>query len=168
MKSFYQFSKIGLDCDPITFTPTFPTDSPSRGIFVGVRFDDKSIRNILNYAKQIGIKNPVKKEDLHCTLIASRIAVDYEPSSKIKAFALVKCLRELNRCIVLELESEELKARHEALRLQFGMMSDFGCFIPHITLSYEPQEIDIQLFNAMFAEFEVCAVSEYVEEMITN
>lgn len=140
----------------------------STGVYVAVRFDERSVKKILNYARKIGISQPISKSKLHCTVIASRITKDFTPLKKIDIYPIVKCLKILNKCVVLELDCASLNERHEELRLQYHLMSDFGYYIPHITLSYEPQLIDIDTLNASFVEFEIHAISEYVQPLDFN
>jgi hypothetical protein len=46
-----------------------------------------------------------------------------------------------------------------------GCVGCVGYYIPHITLSKVPQDIDYDTINAGFVEFEVHAVKEYYETL---
>lgn len=150
----------------ISFKDFLYKGESQEGSYVGLRYDEKSCKAIIKLAKEIGIRDIMPKSELHTTLIYSRIPlIGYEIPENTSIYANTKCIKRLGGLTVIELSSKEMEERQRHLIHDCRGMSDFGYYIPHITLSKVPQDIDYDTINAGFVEFEVHAVKEYYETL---
>lgn len=141
------------------------------GTYIAATPTEESLDSLEKLQKRLGIKNPVSRDEMHCTIIYSlRGDPNVRPYNKgwtAEASGL-RLLGENKNCLVLELESEDLQRRHEQLKYN-GLTHTFDEYIPHITLSYEyeDEEIDDELLydengdSVVLVEFE----SEYSEPL---
>lgn len=140
-----------------------------QGQFVGVKFDDRSNRDILSFAKKHQIIDVIPPEKLHCTLIYSRRFLDwFEITPIIDEYALVISFGLLNGFPVLFVESEYLTRKNIKLRLFNNASADFELYIPHVSLSYTRQDVDVEKINASFSEFEIHMIEEYENVLKIN
>lgn len=94
--------------------------------------------------KMFNIENHASPNDLHTTLIYSRqecptleaAPVGLPVTATGKAFSIFPNA-DGGRCLVLELESDDLQLLHGRLRAEHGATHDFESYKPHITLSYD-------------------------------
>lgn len=140
-----------------------------KGTYVGVRFDKESIKTIKEIQSLFKIPNPTPENDLHSTVVFSRNEIDfpiktgiYEPIDPVVKFHVFKT-QSGKRALVLKIDSEYLKQRHE-LANQLGATYDFPDYIPHITLSYDIGEKNYSMkpFNL---EKSLVICDEYSEEL---
>ena len=87
--------------------------------------------------------------DPHLTLIYSKKkfdgevkTVEYEVTGVVKGFAIFGQKGE--RALVAEIDSNDIKDRNEKLVDDYGFISDFDEYKPHITLAYDlPDNFDL-------------------------
>jgi hypothetical protein len=124
-------------------------DAEPRTLYM--RRDVVNTAEIVNWARSQGFKNVVS--DLHVTIVYSRAAVDWMKvgstwSSDDKGQMLVqpggaRLIEELgDNAVALLFASSELCWRHEDIIRQ-GASHDYPDFQPHITITYDPGEVDI-------------------------
>lgn len=147
------------------------------GVYVGVRFSDESKEDLLELIKALNVQNPVAAEDFHATVIYSKKS----PSSPLKVIGVLDKpeltvakelhifpTREEKNALVIKLESAFLKSRHEALMKEYNLSYDFDEYIPHVTISYDCGDFDINDtdISDMIQEMEI--VLEYKEKLNTK
>lgn len=111
------------------------------GTYVGLNPTEKTRDSIEALQKRIGVKNPVGRDELHCTLIYSEKGnPDFRPYDRgMEAEAVeLKLFGENKNILVLTIHSDDLIMRHEQLR-HLGLRHSFDPYAPHITLSYDYQ-----------------------------
>lgn len=130
-------------------TDSVTEDAEPRTLYM--RRDVINTAEIVNWARSQGFKNIV--DDLHVTIVYSRAAVDWMKvgstwSGDEKGQMLVqpggaRLIEELgDKAITLLFASSELCWRHEDIIRQGGS-HDYPDFQPHITITYDPGEVDI-------------------------
>lgn len=119
------------------------------GTFVGVKFDPETCEMLRKFAEDNDIPNPVPSDDYHCTVIYSK---KYLPNMKAqgkldddivanpKDFDL---FGEDKDSLVLKLDAPDLVKRHKDLMKEHGATYDFDEYIPHVTLSYDAPDFDL-------------------------
>lgn len=143
-----------------------------KGAYVGVRFDDESLKQLQNLQKMYKIPNPTPTKDMHSTVIYSRVPVDFPICDEVNQVVdrqvqfHVFNTRDGARALVLKIKSDYLTKRHE-LGTELGATYDFPDYIPHITLSYDVG--DKQFSTKSFKlEKDLIIKSEYAEELNLN
>lgn len=140
-------------------------------MYLGVRFDGDSLAAIEALNKDV--ENRTSKNDFHVTVAYSRkpIAVTalgkLEPPVSVKAkhYSVFKTQTGKN-CLVLEVESPDLTARHTELNDVYGASYDFPDYKPHITLSYDCGiGFDINKLPKIETIPELFAILEYAMEL---
>lgn len=128
------------------------TDAKPRTLYVSRKVLNAD--DILSWARGQGLKGLEAASELHVTVTFSRAPVDWlkmgdnwsgNGKGEIEIAAggprLVEPLGS-EGAIVLMFASSELAWRHESMK-QNGASWDFDEYQPHITISYQPQEIDL-------------------------
>lgn len=122
------------------------------GTYAGVRFWNDNQLDLINWVLKNNIPNPCRPETYHATLLYSRKHLpDYEPCGFLKEMKYAKFggfakfdFRLLGtKCLVMKLDSPYLTERHKCLMDVFGATYDFPEYIPHITLSYDVGDLDL-------------------------
>jgi len=110
-----------------------------------------------------------KNSELHCTLIYSKKphknkinSEDYKITAKFKGY---EYFGENKDTLVVLLESEELINRNKFLVKEYGFISDFETYTPHVTLSYN-STVDISTLPDI--EFDVVLENEYVQDLVLD
>lgn len=123
----------------------------NKGTYAGVRFSEDSVNKIMKIVE--GLPNPISKEDVHTTLLYSRKYLpNYEPLGDIKEIAKVNGFKifetqDNKRALVLTLDCPFLINRHNELMKEHKATYDFPEYIPHITLSYDIEDRQIEDIN---------------------
>ena len=114
-----------------------------------VRRDVLNAKDLIAWAKRQGFKTTVPADQMHVTIAFSRQPVDWHKAGeawdeKVEIGAggprTVEQFGE--NAVVLEIAASALKWRHEALR-RAGASWDHEGYRPHITLTYEPGDVDL-------------------------
>ena len=120
----------------------------------------KTIGKIKTFIEENEIPNGVPEEKLHSTLLYSRKYLpEYEPHGHYKKsmagtpteFNVWKSQPDENdktsNCLVLAYDCEDLVTRHNHLMDEHGGTFDFDEYRPHVTLSYDIGDMNIDNFN---------------------
>lgn len=122
------------------------------GLYVAVKFSQQSVELIEQFRDSLSVPNPLDGSEFHCTVIYSRkppnaavkvlgaIEEQYASVSNLKIFKSHKGANVL----VLVLDSDFLINRHKQLMQQYDLSYDFDSYIPHITISYDCGDFDIE------------------------
>lgn len=133
--------------DFITEAPhmNYPT-----GVYVAVLPDEEtntSIKNFQNELKKDLLKDVEMNDEIHTTLIYSNKPL----KEKIKhinnihkaSFDGYELFGEEQDVLVMKLKSESLHERNQELTNEYGFISDYDSYNPHITLSYGAKGVDL-------------------------
>lgn len=129
-----------------------------RGTFFGVRPTKETIEAMQDFMKSYDIPNPVDPDDMHTTVVYSRVFCGARPLGKLlptwkgKFSQYNMFPRSVNvnegedfpMCLVMEFHCPDLHKRHHELRTKHGATHDFPDYSPHMTLSYNPEDFDHQ------------------------
>lgn len=115
----------------------------------------KNARELLSWARSQGIKNLVKASELHVTCLYSKTPVDWfnvsegwswQQDLEIVAGGPRKVEALGEGAVVLRFKSTDLEYQH-ADKVRKGASHDFPEYLPHITLSYDPQ-VELETVDA--------------------
>ena len=121
----------------------------SKGTYAAVRYSDESIKKLEKVVKEL----PNPNYDFHTTLLYSRKYLpNYKPLGKIQETATVNGFKifdtqDEKRALVLTLDCPFLVNRHNELMKEHGATYDYDEYIPHITLSYDLEDRQIEKIN---------------------
>lgn len=124
-----------------------------KGSYAAVKFSDKTNEEIINFIIKSSIPNSVDIKDIHCTLLYSTkycpdLKLDYKLYEEAMPLEFtVFNSRNGKNFLVLKLESEFLKKRHNDLMKTHEATYDFPEYIPHITLSTDCGDFDVTKLN---------------------
>ena len=111
----------------------------SSGLYVAAKFSETTLDDIENLQRDLKVPNPVPRHKIHTTICYSRVNVPYVCASGSFEVASKGTLHvwdtQDGKTLVLELDSEYLKFRHNYARA-LGATHDFPDYAPHVTLSY--------------------------------
>lgn len=148
------------------------------GTYAAVKFDQATKKVIHRYCAIAGIPNEIRPDKLHSTLLFSEVDLpDYQPtdqySSPLVAYPIGLAVwnttneaGEINKCLVVLLDCPPLVARHQALMLEHNATYPFSTYQPHVTLSYNVGDLDIEslpFFDGYVPH--VVIVGEYKQEL---
>jgi len=131
--------------------------SKPNGTFVGARFTDKTKNQLRKYLYDNNIPNPINPNEVHTTIIYSRKDLPtFTPRGMFANpylgtptnFELFTSKPDMfksysSNALVLRFDSPELTKRHNEIRNNFGATHDYDEYKPHITLSYDAGDFDI-------------------------
>lgn len=132
------------------FTPAM--DAALENGYVSVRPSPESAQKIKAHLDSIGIDGAITPEEMHVTLMYSREGIpgaEAVPSADGKSFkATAKTEPHVIgndpwRALVIDLESSDLKARHNEIK-QGGAKHSYPDFRPHLSVKYSPTDDDLQ------------------------
>ncbi len=121
--------------------------------YVSVKPSSGDAIRIAKHIKALGIKSAIPQGEMHATLMYSKNASINGMADTLAAYdAIISGEPEIigkapYRALVVKLESSELKARHEQLKLMGGVHS-YDDFLPHISIKYDPTDEDLELLKA--------------------
>lgn len=134
-----------------SFSAYLAESEHSSGTYAALSVSTASQQEIKKFVEQFLEVNDdavlVKPEDYHCTLIYSRhpcpdvkdMDFDLPVEATPVGFDLFESKSDSTKgsmCLVLKLESKELRALEKTCRDDYGATSDFPTYEPHITLVY--------------------------------
>lgn len=126
-----------------------------KGTYSGVKFDNKTTNAILKYIKDNKIPKGLPSEKMHSTVLYSRkFLPNYKPAGDYdKAlegtptdFDVWSSNNEdgsSTNCLILKYDCDDLVKRHKELMDTHNATYDFPTYDPHITLSYDIGDLDI-------------------------
>lgn len=123
------------------------------GTFAELLLDDASIAKLTALMDRLEIKNKIDPAKMHTTVIYSRrpCSAAMELDGMTAGYpAYVKSLKTWptqsgTNCLVAEVEAYTISELHDHMRTEYGATHDYPDFTPHITLSYDcgDQQIDM-------------------------
>ena len=139
--------------------------SAKKGTYAGVRFSDETLENLAKYIEDNDIPNPTR--DFHTTLLFSRkVLPKYDPTEynepltgKFDGFELF----DEGKALVLRFDCPELVKRHKELMDEHKATYDYDEYRPHVTLSYDASDVDIDELPKV--KFPIEIEKEYKEEL---
>ena len=136
------------------------------GVYVATNLTKETEKKILEYQKA-NLGDADLNTDIHCTLIYSKKPLKGEVKTKsytytgtFKGFALFGPEQDT---LVIEVECPEMVERNAELVKEYGFISDYDEYKPHVTLSYGAKGIDLTKLPAI--DFDIEFTAEYVEEL---
>lgn len=102
--------------------------------------------DIIKWAKDQGFKMTMVGSELHATVMYSKVAVDWPtPDDDVITIRSPagREVAELGDAVVLKFRNSTLNRRHEELCAEHGCVFDHDEYIPHLTITYEPGDLDI-------------------------
>lgn len=125
------------------FTLDYYYKTMKNGTYIAANLSEESKDSLAALQKRLGIKDPLPKDDFHCTLMYSKKGdPDVRPQQyKEPKYAEVDSLDLLGddkNCLVIKLNSEHLQMRHQQLIMN-GLTHSYSTYNPHITLTYNYQ-----------------------------
>lgn len=149
------------------------------GKYIGVRFSQETVDNLVQYCQDTGIPNPLAPEKFHSTVLYSRKPLpdleaigDYEVPmygtlTEFDVWQSTPDEGEPTNCLVLKYDCTELSDRHNELSEMYNVPFDFeGGYKPHVTFSYDIGDFSIDELEV--PNFKIEIVHEYEEELNTN
>lgn len=153
------------------------TVTPEPGTYAAVSFSNATIKAIRAYCDANKIPKPVPDEKLHCTLLYSRKHCEYTPKTTLTPplTATPKYLSVWEskskdgdgsvRCLVLEFACPELVKRHKQLMDDLQATYDFPDYKPHVTLSYDIEDMDESTLPDVKSIGDLEIIGEYGEDL---
>lgn len=140
------------------------------GLYVGVKYAPESVISLATYCKVLGLKNPIEPDDIHTTVVYSRsmptrgmyIAQGYIDPQKVTGPFRPQLFGENKDTLVLVFSSPYLTNRHRYSEY-LGCQYDFPDYLPHITLSYDSNEEELERAKAFPFIGPVYIIEEYAE-----
>lgn len=141
------------------------------GVFIGLKVSKEDLLKLRQFQEGIGLSNPVKEEDIHCTLFASKDNFNYSTEVsylplEIKNLQLGKIKTQSGvDCLALFFDSELLQKKHSDIKEIYKVEPFYPDLKLHITLSYDCGQIEIESLNLDKYMKSLQIVSEYVQEL---
>lgn len=134
------------------------------GTYVGAHFSKESIHALVELQEEIGVPNPVPPTDFHTTIVYSRNTIDWTPAVLNVSAGVVgyRVFGDETRILVLELDCPTLTDRFEEA-MDSGATYDFPEYIPHITLSYDIGDFNIDVLNP--PTLRLIVAQEFVDDL---
>lgn len=119
-----------------------------KGTYAGFKFDKESQDYIMDLIKELNVPNPVSRDDLHSTLLYSeKYLPDYKAAKNINGVAVADKLEifktDEGNVLVLRLDSEFMRKRHNELMRVHDATYPYPEYKPHVTLSYDVGDFKI-------------------------
>ena len=121
------------------------------GTFVGLRLTHESNAQFTDWLAQTGVVDPNPPDLHHVTLILGKDKkLDHTPIRYTPVIQADPSTYEIAHygpdedIPVLKFKSDILYKRHMKLRAKYDVEWDFDDYTPHLTLSYEPQRVDVE------------------------
>jgi len=111
------------------------------GVYVGVKYNGRSMGNLHRFAREIQVPNPVPKGMLHSTVLYCTERTEAPHIREVVNFTALPWYLEVwptesGNVLVLVLDSPGIQRRHEEW-LSRGYPHAYDNFVPHVTLSYD-------------------------------
>lgn len=138
-------------------------------MYVAVRPDVAAVAEFRKLIRLHDIPKPIPNDKMHCTLIYSRTptVIPQVQNQRLYKATIEKFdvfnTRDGKRCLVAKLNSVDLQVRHNELMTDLEASYDFPNYLPHITLSYDIGDFDIEPLNQALSLHPVYLTNEYYE-----
>lgn len=135
------------------------------GTYIGVRYDESSVRKLLNLTSKI--PNGVLKDKLHSTIIYSRVKIDIPLLDNMDWSAIPGKIeywdtQDGKRAVILNVKCTDMIDRHKYIMETTKATYDYDEYKPHITLSYDVPK-DYEMGPSGINELKI--ISEYKEDL---
>jgi len=137
------------------------------GTYAAVRFDKRTINALKKFAEKVGVAGDY--DNWHATLLYSRKHLpNYQPIEKYtKPFIGTPIGLDLfgpeKNALVVKFSCPQLYQRHHKLMQQHGATYDFDLYEPHVTLSYDAKDIDLESLPEFKSKIKI--IGEYSEDL---
>jgi hypothetical protein len=133
------------------------------GTYVGVNFSEETVLALEEYQHAIALPNPLPHSEFHTTLVYSQLSIPWDPQTDLDVEAKIIGTttfdaRDGKRCFVILLECPWLQERFDKA-MALGATYDFPEYKPHITLSYDIGDFDIN--SVVDPDFPIKIIEEY-------
>lgn len=136
------------------------------GVYVAVLPDEKTTEALQKYQEQ-NLQNVNVNTELHTTLIYSAkpqkekvICSDTIHEAKFNGFDLFGDDKDI---LVMKLKCKSLLDRNEELTYDYGFISDYESYNPHITLAYGVKDVNLE--NLPKFDRTIVLLNEYAEDL---
>jgi hypothetical protein len=155
-------------------------EQSKKGTYAGVRFDTDTNRALHKYISENKIPNSIRPDKMHTTLLYSRKHLpNYKPAGKIQppmtgnpSGLTVWDTQGENgpktKCLIFQYDCPELVTRHKSLMKEHEATFDYPEFKPHVTLSYDIGDMDIDKLPDATEIGPLKLVEEYGEDLDLN
>lgn len=146
------------------------------GTYAGIRFSPETVEALEAFGKTHKIANQLTNDDFHSTLLYSRKHLpNYEPAGDYQQPMIGTPTQwdvwpsnpdedgNTRNILVLQYSCPPLYQRHHELMQKHGATYDFDTYKPHITISYDAGDINVDKLPLFDGDIEI--VSEYMEEL---
>lgn len=128
----------------ISFLQFVTEETHKDGTYIQAIASKETQESLFRFVKENNIENYIDPKEYHSTIIYSRKGIPkvkrynfHTPvKSTVKGWKIFNT-RDGKKCLVLELNSHELKFYHEDIMKTYGATYDFDKYIPHLTVSYD-------------------------------
>ena len=140
-----------------------------KGSYAAVQFDPETVKALEAYQYDNDIPKPLNPDEFHSTVMFSQKYVpDFKTLGEIPNWEGTFSEFDVfpsddDRALVLKYECHELKDRWQKIIDKYGATWDHKDFIPHITLSYNIGDMDID--NLPPYEGPIIIVCEYSNDL---
>lgn len=146
------------------------------GTYAGISYDKDTVKRLVEFAEANNISNPLPAEKIHTTLLYStKPCPKYKPAGKIDPAWIAQPLRlevwksqstdDPKNMLVLLIECEELHDRHNFLMKEHDASYDYPTYKPHITLSYDAGDVDLEKMTDLTSLKDLEISKEYGEDL---
>jgi len=135
-------------------------------VYIALHLDSASEKEIIDY-----ISNNIPwleiNEDLHLTLIYSN--KPHEKQIKRKKYQCIWKFKKFSKfwdkweSLVIEIESDDLIKKNKELSDEHSFVSDYDEYLPHISISYKWEDIDIDTLPDFNKDIEFKFIHEIIE-----
>lgn len=141
----------------------------SNGVYVAVKYGSSNDLVLSRLLEKV--PNPIPREEIHTTIIYSTIYDDvvvekYEAIVRPREYTIWNT-KDGKRALVALLDDDMLKYRHDYLMTTYNLNYGYPEYIPHITLSYDIGDENLDLSTLPTNSYLV-ASNEYKEDLIIN
>jgi len=155
----------------------FIIEKKTKGLYVGVKLSDDTVKRIVAYCKKAKIPNVLDPKEFHSTLAYSRKPVnDFVPNEKIKEKGIPNKFEvwpsdpnafkeDKTYCLVLKYDSDYMQNRFDEI-MKMGATYDYDEYRPHVTLSYDVgKDFDIKKLPSLSNMKTFYITGEYSEPL---
>lgn len=149
-----------------------------KGTYAGAHFSPATVDALSQYCKTHNIPNAIAPDKFHTTILYSRkYCPDYKAAGKYDPMLVGKALgnfhvwktspsdpnAEKTNCLILPFDCPDLAARHKELMDTHGATYDYDEYKPHVTLSYNIGDLDVDSLPPFEGDIEIA--DEYQEDL---
>jgi len=120
-----------------------------KGSYAAVKFDPETVKALEAYQYDNNIPNPLNPDEFHSTVMFSRKYIpNFKPLGEIQGWEgtfekFHVYPSDDTQALVLMYDCWEIKDRWQKIISEYGATWDYDDFHPHITLSYDMEDLDI-------------------------